>query len=109
MLLPSPGGQRLYAVDVIVVEFGGAIGWLVVVVAAILAGFAVVVAVRKWARREVRAEAFTVQDLRDMRARWQITEAEFVAMRATLLQELGLPIPPSAQPPAPPPGGAGGS
>ncbi len=91
------------------VEFGGVIGWLVVVVAAILAGFAAVVAVRKWARREVRAEAFTIQDLRDLRARGQITEAEFVAMRATLLQEMGLPMPPDAQPPAPPSGGPGGS
>lgn len=91
------------------VEFGGVIGWLVVVVAAILAGFAAVVAVRKWARREVRAEAFTIQDLRDLRARGQITEAEFVAMRAALLQEMGLPMPPDAQPPAPPSGGPGGS
>ncbi len=69
-------------------EYAGLLGWLAVVVAAILVGFIVVMTVRRWAHQEVQAEAFTFQDLRDMRARGEITEQEFKAMRDTLLAQM---------------------
>jgi uncharacterized membrane protein len=62
--------------------------WLVLV---IVGGFAVAVAVRRWAQREERAVgSFTFQDLRDMRARGEITEQEFAAMRTALLARIDL-------------------
>ena len=62
--------------------------WLVLV---IVGGFVVAVAVRRWAQREERAVgSFTFQDLRDMRARGEITEQEFAAMRTALLARIDL-------------------
>jgi hypothetical protein len=55
-----------------------------------LAGFYAAVAIRRWSQREVRATTFTFQDLRDMRSSGQISDREFVAMRAALLAELEL-------------------
>ena len=44
--------------------------------------------VRKWAQREEPVGSFTLEDLRDLRARGQITEQEFAALRAALLSDL---------------------
>lgn len=71
----------------------------------VLAGFYAVMAVRRWSHREERITTFTFQDLRDMRARGEITEQEFVAVRNALLARLDddLRPPPSPSSLAPPP------
>jgi uncharacterized membrane protein len=53
-------------------------------------------AARRWAQRDDRAASFTMQDLRDMRARGEITEQEFAAMRATLVGQLDASRPKAA-------------
>jgi hypothetical protein len=63
-----------------------------------LGGFYVVRAVRRWIVQEDAPETFTIQDLREMRARGDITDPEFAAMRAKLLAQLDL----SASDAAPP-------
>jgi uncharacterized membrane protein len=66
-------------------------GWLVFAAVVIVGGFVVAVAVRRWVQREERAVgSFTFQDLRDMRARGEITEQEFAAMRTALLARMDL-------------------
>ncbi len=62
--------------------------WFALAAVAAVVGFAVVVAVRRWAQREERTITFTFQDLRDMRARGEITEHEFAAMRTALLKRM---------------------
>jgi|GEM_PF-1312860 len=62
--------------------------WFAVAAAAALAGFYIAVAVRRWAQGSDTVQTFTFQDLRDMRARGQIDEREFAAMRAALLSRL---------------------
>ncbi len=64
--------------------------FLLFVVAAVLAlaGFYVAVAVRRWTQREETVANFTFQDLRDMKARGEITEPEFKAMRAAVLAQV---------------------
>ncbi len=62
--------------------------WFAVAAAAALAGFYIAVAVRRWAQGSDAIQSFTFQDLRDMRARGQIDEREFTAMRAALLSRL---------------------
>jgi hypothetical protein len=65
--------------------------WFAVVAVASLAGFYLVVALRRWMQRETRVDSFTLQDLRDMRTRGDISDQEFSAMRAAMLarQDLG--------------------
>lgn len=70
-----------------------AIGWLAFTIAAIFAGLIVVFAVRRWASHEVKTDTFTIQDLREMRARGEISEQEFQSMRAALLAELDIGLP----------------
>lgn len=59
--------------------------WFAVAAIASVGGYYLVVAVRRWTQREVQVETFTLQDLRDMRARGDISAQEFSAMRAALL------------------------
>ncbi len=56
----------------------------------IMGGTGVILWVRRWSRRDTPAEPFTVQDLRDMRARGEITEREYMAMRAALIGRMGI-------------------
>jgi len=42
---------------------------------------------RRLLRHQSSEQPFTIQDLRDMRSRGQITEQEFEAMRAAVLQQ----------------------
>lgn len=67
--------------------------WVMVAAVLAVAGLRAALALREWARREQRAEPFTLQDLRELRARQQISEAEFQALRAAVL---GRGEPPSA-------------
>lgn len=69
------------------------VGWLIFTIAVILAGLIVVFAVRRWAAREVKTETFTIQDLREMRKRGEISEQEFQSMRAAILAEMDVRIP----------------
>ena len=55
-----------------------------------LTGYYIVVAIRRWIQRDEEVATFTIQDLRDMRARGQISDQEFAAMRAALLAQLDL-------------------
>lgn len=64
------------------------IGWMALVVVLIGVGWALVMFVRRWAHTEVEAETFTIQDLREMHARGDISEQEFAAMRSALLAQL---------------------
>ena len=58
---------------------------LAAVLALGVAGIFAGVAVKRWSRREEAVEVFTLQDLREMRDRGEITEAEFAALRAEVL------------------------
>lgn len=87
------------------------LGWLAIALGAAVAGLIVVVAVRRWAQREQPHPTFTFQDLRDMQARGEITNEEFVRMRNALLAKLEIDgldgdVPPDA-PPTEPPGSSG--
>ncbi len=78
--------------------------FLLFVVAAALAlvGFYVAVAVRRWSQRDQAVANFTFQDLRDMKARGEITEQEFKAMRSVVLAQVKAAAdaaPPEAAPP----------
>jgi hypothetical protein len=70
-------------------EFLAIFFWVAVAAVTALLGFFVAVAVRRWAQRDERVEAFTFQDLRDMRERGEITPREFQTMRAALLAQYG--------------------
>ncbi len=52
---------------------------------------------RRLLRHQSSEQPFTIQDLRDMRSRGQITEQEFEAMRAAVLQKFNSDV--SAQSP----------
>lgn len=65
-------------------------GWFFIAAVAALAGYFVAMAIRRWSQSETPAENFTFQDLRDMKARGQITAQEFEAMRAALLAGMDL-------------------
>jgi hypothetical protein len=60
-----------------------------IVAALAIGGFLVAQLVKKWSRREEQAQNFTLQDLRELRARGQISDAEFTAMRAAILGKMG--------------------
>jgi uncharacterized membrane protein len=79
--------------------------WFLLVAGLAAAGLYAAVALRRWSNRDQRSENFTFQDLRDMRARGDITEAEFKAMRGALLAEvdLGTSLAGAADELAPPP------
>ncbi len=74
--------------------------WFAIAALAAVGGIYLLMVVRKWAQREQRPATFTIQDLRDMRARGDISEQEFAAMRAALLAQLDVPRP-TTPPPAP--------
>lgn len=64
--------------------------WFVIAAILVLCGYYVAVAVRRWVQRDETVATFTIQDLRDMRARGQISDQEFAAMRTALLTQLEL-------------------
>jgi uncharacterized membrane protein len=49
--------------------------------------------VRRWSRQEERRESFTLQELREMRARGEINEQEFLALRGQVLNRAGTASP----------------
>lgn len=70
----------------------------------ILVGSLIIAAVRRWLRRDGPAQSFTFQDLREMRTRGDITEDEFVRMRAAMLAQMGAGNEPSKPTPPDPAG-----
>ncbi|MGD8450460.1 MAG: hypothetical protein PVJ57_01460 [Phycisphaerae bacterium] len=70
--------------------------WLAVAAVLGLGGLLATRAAKRYARQEQRSEAFTLQDLREMRAEEKITEDEFRTLRAALLgqveSELAAPL-----------------
>jgi hypothetical protein len=75
--------------------------WFVVAGALVAVGFLAALAVRRWMQREEPVQTFTFQDLRDMRARGEISESEFAAMRAVLLAQAAAPDDAGAEPRGP--------
>ncbi|MBN2448032.1 MAG: SHOCT domain-containing protein [Phycisphaerae bacterium] len=65
---------------------------LFVVVAVV--GLALARRIQQWARADQVAEPFTLQDLREMRERGEISEIEFEAMRAGLIGRILAPATP---------------
>ncbi|MEW6253128.1 MAG: SHOCT domain-containing protein [Planctomycetota bacterium] len=61
--------------------------WFAAVAVLALAGFYIAVAIRRWTQRDEPVENFTLQSLREMRARGELSEQEFTAMRAVLLAQ----------------------
>ena len=59
--------------------------WVGIAVLLSFAALLVIRWVRAWAQADSETEVFTLQDLRDMRARGDITETEFQTMRAEIL------------------------
>lgn len=65
---------------------GGLLLNLLVVVILVIVGVVVALMVRRWARTEEDlGNVFTLQDLRDMRDRGDISEVEFRTMRGEML------------------------
>ena len=54
----------------------------------IFVGTVIIVWVRRWVRRDAAPDIFTVQDLREMRDRGEISAREFEVMRAALLSRM---------------------
>ncbi|MBU0637782.1 MAG: SHOCT domain-containing protein [Planctomycetes bacterium] len=59
--------------------------WVSVAALAAIAGMVVIRTVRNWARRDEVTAPFTIQDLREMRARGELSDEEYEAMRAAIL------------------------
>ena len=76
------------------------LGWFAVAAGVALVGFFVAAAVRRWTQHDEAAQNFTFQDLRDMRARGDISAQEFDAMRAALLADMGVDAHEDENPPA---------
>ncbi|MBK9127330.1 MAG: SHOCT domain-containing protein [Phycisphaerales bacterium] len=54
------------------------------VVGAVVVGAVIIMSVRRWARSEPAGQEMTLQNLRDLRARGEITELEYERMRDRL-------------------------
>ena len=86
-------------------DIGRAMFWLLVILALIIAAFAVAMAARKYARSEDAPTAsggpFTLGDLRAMHRRGQINDEEFDRLQAQMIAGLK-PQPKDNKPPTPP-------
>ena len=85
LITDSSGTARLLA------GLSGALSvglWVMLAAVLALGGGYVVVAVKRWVQREEPPETFTLQDLREMRARHDITEQEYATLRAELLDRV---------------------
>jgi hypothetical protein len=93
----GPLAQGHFDVDVLV-----RIGlWLMLAAAAILAGLLLALAIKRRLQRDELPEPFTLEDLRKLRANQDITEQEFVALRARLLGRTAWPPPTPTRPSGP--------
>ncbi len=60
-------------------------GVLALAIVLIVGGYLAVMAVKRWTRGVETYQVFTLQDLRDMQARGEITATEYAKMRAAML------------------------
>jgi hypothetical protein len=75
------------------------LGLLIMLVAvAGIGGTWVAVKVRRWSRHEQPREPFTLQQLREMRARHEIDDQEFQALRSELLSRIAVEHSPGDRP-----------
>jgi len=83
--------------------------WLGLAAVLLVAGAAVARSLGRWVRRHEPTPAFTLEELREMRRRGEITEQEFAALRAEVLGRLAgsTPFAPSSD--GPPDGPASGT
>lgn len=72
--------------------------WMMLVIALAVAGLMAAKWVKRWAQRPDLPASFTLQDLRDMRSRGEISEAEFARLKAGVTARGGA-TPPRATPP----------
>ncbi len=78
--------------------------WVGIAVVLVLVGGLAVRRLRNWVRRDDSAGALTMQDLRDMRDRGQITPEEYEVMRQKLIARYSdspAPAPHADEPDAP--------
>lgn len=69
-------------------ELAALFKWFLIATAALLAGFLLIVFVRRWMKQEPKTHSFTFQDLRELHASGQISDEEFKSMRNVLLGQL---------------------
>jgi uncharacterized membrane protein len=100
--LPAPTSPPILAGSSAGEQFLTVFIWFAAAAVLALGGFYLVVAVRRWISRDQVISTFTIQDLRELRDRGDITELEFTAMRAKLLAQLDLSGPGDASDSAPP-------
>jgi uncharacterized membrane protein len=62
---------------------------LAVVLVVCGAGLVIAYMVKRWSRREHTSQTFTLQDLRELRDRGDITDPEYVALRTEILGRAG--------------------
>jgi hypothetical protein len=63
--------------------------WVMLAAVLGIGGIYAALAVKRWMQREEPVETLTLQDLREMRARGQITEEEYETLRAGILGSAG--------------------
>lgn len=66
------------------------VGWLVVVILAILGGLLIVILVRRWAATTPDSEPLTLDQLRELHAQGKVTDEEYRVIRTTLLAKMGV-------------------
>ena len=59
--------------------------WLMLAVVLAIGGLYMAKAMKRWSRKDESPEMFTLQDLRDMHTRNELTEQEYATLRAELL------------------------
>ena len=64
--------------------------WVMMAAVLALAGTFAVLRIKRWTRRDEEPEAFTLQNLREMKAKGEISESEFSRLRGVLLARTDL-------------------
>lgn len=80
------------------------VGLLILVLAvAAVAGLYVVVAIKRWLNRDESIDTFSLQELRELKQRGELTPAEFEALRGEIIASAGRTPPKPANEKRPPP------
>ena len=72
---------------------GDILPWLIVLIAVVIAGGVVIFAIRRWLRGDGASSAagFTLQDLRDLHARGELSDEQFNSAKAAMIGRLTSP------------------